>query len=241
MEDQQKTPESPAQNDTSPTTTNSPQTLTTLMQTRHSTRSFLPTPVPRPLLHEALTLAQQTPSNSNLQPWRLKVLTGPALKRLSTALLAAVDQGRASTTAPIPEAYRHYRSAMGKELYGPNGYAVAREDSQGMEAARRRNYTFFDAPLAMIVYMDKQLAEVDIMCVGMYVQALCLLLAERGLASCVQVSVAGYPDVVREMVGIGEGMSVLSGIAVGFEDEGSRLNRLRVGRDGVAECVEFME
>lgn len=241
MEDQQQKPESPTQDNTPTTPTKPPQTLTTLMQTRHSTRSFLLTPVPRPLLHEALTLAQQTPSNSNLQPWRLKVLTGPALKRLSAALLAAVDQGRTPTTAPIPEAYRHYRSAMGKKLYGPNGYAVAREDAQGMEAARRRNYAFFDAPLAMIVYMDKQLAEVDVMCVGMYVQALCLLLAERGLASCVQVSVAGYPDVVREVVGIGEGMSVLSGIAVGFEDEGSRLNRLRVGRDGVAECLEFME
>jgi hypothetical protein len=34
---------------------------------------------------------------------------------------------------------------------------------------------------------------------------------------------------------------VLSGIAVGFEDEGSRLNRLRVVRDGVKECVEFVE
>jgi hypothetical protein len=73
------------------------------------------------------------------------------------------------------------------------------------------------------------------------VQSLCLLLAERGVASCVQVSVAGYPDVVRKELGIGEGMSVLSGIAVGFEDEGSRLNRLRVVRDGVKECVEFVE
>lgn len=130
---------------------------------------------------------------------------------------------------------------MGRSLYGPNGYAVAREDARGMEAARRRNYTFFDAPLAVIVCMDKQLAEVDVMCVGMYVQALCLLLAERGLATCVQVSVAGYPDVVRGELGIGEEMSVLSGIAVGFEDGGSRLNGLRVGRDGVADCVEFME
>jgi nitroreductase len=109
-----------------------------------------------------------------------------------------------------------------------------------MEAARRRNYTFFDAPLAIIVCMDKQLAEVDVMCVGMYVQALCLLLAERGVASCVQVSVAGYPDVVREELRIEEGMNVLSGIAVGFEDEGARLNRLRVERDAVAKCVEFM-
>ena len=36
---------------------------------RHSTRLFLPQPVPRKLVNEALALAQYAPSNSNIQPW----------------------------------------------------------------------------------------------------------------------------------------------------------------------------
>lgn len=216
-------------------------TVTSLMQARHSTRAFQQTPVPSALLHEALSLAQHAPSNSNLQPWRIKVLKGDALHRLTTALLAAVAAGQTPTTAPIAESFRHYRSALGKALYGSNGYNVAREDKEGMETARRRNYTFFDAPVGMVVYMDRSLADVDVMCVGMYVQALCLLLAERGLASCVQVSVAGYPDVIREVLGIGRDMLVLSGIAVGFEDEAASLNRLDMGRDALGSCVEFLQ
>jgi nitroreductase len=35
---------------------------------RHSTRMFLPLPVPRELVDEALALAQHAPSNSNIQP-----------------------------------------------------------------------------------------------------------------------------------------------------------------------------
>jgi nitroreductase len=38
---------------------------------RHSTRLFLPEPVPRELLNEALALAQYAPSNSNIQPWHM--------------------------------------------------------------------------------------------------------------------------------------------------------------------------
>lgn len=89
--------------------------------------------------------------------------------------------------------------------------------------------------------MDKSLADVDVMCVGMYMQSLSLLLAERGVACCWQVSVAGYPDVVRKELGIGEDMLVLSGGAVGYEDEGARPNGIRSARDGWRECVEFVE
>jgi nitroreductase len=38
---------------------------------RHSTRMFLPRPMPREAVDEALALAQRAPSNSNIQPWRL--------------------------------------------------------------------------------------------------------------------------------------------------------------------------
>jgi nitroreductase len=50
---------------------------------RRSTRLFLPDkPVPRDLLNEALELAMRAPSNSNIQPWRLVLVSGPARDRL---------------------------------------------------------------------------------------------------------------------------------------------------------------
>jgi nitroreductase len=157
-----------------------PQPIANFISSRHSTRAFLPTPIPRSLLENIFITAQQSPSNSNLQPWRIKVITGPALHRLTSALLSVVSSDLPPTTAPIPESYRHYRSALGKQLYGPNGYDIPRSDTQRKRVAENRNYTFFDAPCALIVCIDRSLAQVDVVSVGMYVQTLCLLLAEQG-------------------------------------------------------------
>ncbi|KAF1933997.1 oxidoreductase [Didymella exigua CBS 183.55] len=216
-------------------------TLTSLMRTRHSARAFLPTPVPHSLLQEVLQLAQQTASNSNCQPWHVKILTGGALQRLSSALLDAVKAGVEPTTEPIPEPYDHYRSESGHLLYGPDGYDIAREDKGAAETALLRNYAFFNAPVGLFFCMDKSLADVDLMCVGMYMQSLSLLLAERGVACCWQVSVAGYPNVVRTELKIGDEMLILSGGAMGYEDLGARPNGFRTARDAWREHVSFFE
>jgi hypothetical protein len=73
-----------------------------------------------------------------------------------------------------------------------------------MREAQLRNYKFFDAPCGMIVYMEKCLAQVDVLSVGMWLQVMCLLLEERGLGSCVEASVAGYPEVRYEASLLGE-------------------------------------
>lgn len=216
-------------------------TVTSLMRDRHSVRTFLPTPVPRDILRQSFALAQQTASNSNCQPWRLKILIGDALQRLSSALLDAVKAGIEPNTAPIPGNFRHYRSEFGHLLYGPEGYNIPKEDKDAAEIARCRNYKFFDAPVGMIVYMDKSLADVDMMCVGMYMQSLSLLLGERGVSCCWQVSIAGYSDVVRKELGIGDEMLILSGGAVGYEAEGAKPNRIRSARDAWSDHVEFVE
>jgi nitroreductase len=166
-----------------------------MMSSRHSTRAFLKTPVPRNVLENVLAIAQQAPSNSNLQPWRVKVVTGNALQRLTSSLVSTVSSGVAPTTQPIPESYRHYRSRLGKQLYGPEGYDIPRSDSERMRKAQLRNYMFFDAPCALIVCMERSLVQIDVLSIGMYLQTVCLLLAEKGIGTCVEASVAGYPQV----------------------------------------------
>lgn len=57
------------------------------IRVRHSTRMFLPQPVPRELVNEALALAQCAPSNYNIQPWHMFFASGPPRDRLVNALL----------------------------------------------------------------------------------------------------------------------------------------------------------
>ncbi len=48
-----------------------------LLETRFSTRSFLPTPIPAPVLDDILEAGRLSPSGGNEQPWRFGVITSP--------------------------------------------------------------------------------------------------------------------------------------------------------------------
>ena len=78
--------------------------------------------------------------------------------------------------------------------------------------------------------IEKSLATPDIVSVGMYLQTLILLPSEQGLGTIPQVSLVGYPELIRQELEIEEDMTVLCGLAIGFTDETRSLNMLRMPR-----------
>ena len=119
---------------------------------RHSTRLFLPQPVPRGLVDEALALAVHAPSNSNIQPWHVVFVSGPPRDRLVKALVDEA-QRRPPNIPPLPESFEHFHSALDAQVSGALG--MTRADKAGHTAAVLRNWEFFRAPLAGIVCMHK--------------------------------------------------------------------------------------
>ena len=68
----------------------------TAVTSRASVRAFLPTAVPKETIARILEAASYAPSGSNMQPWKVRVVTGAVKDRLagredwsSTALVAA--------------------------------------------------------------------------------------------------------------------------------------------------------
>lgn len=214
--------------------------LHTAIITRHASREYLPTPVPAPALHRALALAAHSPSNSNVQPWRLWLLDGAPLAALKTRLTAVAATGDKPLNIPaLPDWARPYRSHVGRVVYG-EGWGIARDDEESHRAALLRNFSFFGAPLAGIVCMRDDLSGADSLSVGMWLQSFLLALRAEGLASCAEVSIAGYPEEVREMTGIPGDMEVLCGLAIGFEDPGAKVNGIRPGRMGWEETTVIL-
>jgi len=182
---------------------------------RHSTRMFLPNqPVPRQLVDEALALAQCAPSNSNIQPWHVVFASGPSRDRLVAALLEEARR-RPPNIPPLPESFQHYRRELGAQVYGAMG--IAREDTAGHMAAVLRNWEFFRAPLAGIVCMH------------------------RDLGTCIEVSIAGYPEIVRGQLAIPAELSILCGLAIGYPDPDFAANKLHVNREPVGKNVVFLD
>jgi nitroreductase len=204
---------------------------------RHSTRMFLPQPVPRALVDESLALAQYAPSNSNIQPWHLVLASGPPRDRLVAALLDAARRGPPNIP-PLPESFQHFRRELGAQVYGAMG--IAPEDTAKHAAAVLRNWEFFRAPLIGIVCMHRDLGQADALSVGMYLQTLLLAFTERGLGTSVEVSVTGYPEIVRAQLAIQEELLLLCGLAVGYPDPDFPANRLHISREPIDKNVVFL-
>lgn len=213
--------------------------LEDVIRKRRSIRMFLPDrPVARELVDEAVDLAIRAPSNSNIQPWQLVFASGPARDRLVAALLGAAQAGPPKVPE-LPEHFTHFRSDTGKVVYGSMG--IARDDLEGRRAAVLRNWEFFRAPLAGIVCMDRELGLVDSLGVGMFLQTLVLALTARGLGTCVQVAIAGYPEIIHQQLDIPEQFTILCGLSVGYADPDFPANKIRVGRQPTEKNVVFVE
>jgi len=61
------------------------------INSRRSMRVFKPDPVAKADVEWIIATANRAASNGNLQPWKLYVTMGGARKRLSTAILKAMD------------------------------------------------------------------------------------------------------------------------------------------------------
>lgn len=213
--------------------------LELVVRARRSIRLFHPDkPVSRADVLESLELARRAPSNSNSQPWHLVLASGSARERLVTALVGEA-RVREPDIAPLPAEFAQLRYELGEQLYGSLG--IAREDADGRHKAMQLNWRFYNAPMAGIVCMNRELHHVDSLGVGMFLQTFLLGLTARGLGSCVQMLIAGFPHIVRNVLAIPERYEILCGLAIGYPVADFPANNLDVARKPIEESVVFVD
>lgn len=217
-------------------------TVDQAIRERRSVRGYLPTPVPDAVLREVFSLAQLAPSNCNVQPWAPHVVSGAALKRLQTELVAAADAlepHRPDWPADIKfeGIYRDRQVEAAGQLYGAMG--IERSDRAGRHAAFVRNQASFDAPHVMFIFLPKPFDTREAVDAGIYVQTLMLAFLARGIGSCAQGALRLYPDIVRRHLGLPDSQRLLFGLCFGYEDTSVKANATRVGRVPVEEAVIF--
>lgn len=214
------------------------ESLETCVRHRHSIRVYTEQDVEEQLLRECVALAQLAPSNSNMQNWRLTLARGEARNRVVAALRSEAEI-KGPNVPPLPEAFKHFRSEFGHKLYGEEGYDIKRDEKERHRQATLRNYEFFGAPVCGVISMHHDLTNVDALSVGMFVQTFILALTERGLGACLQVSVTGYPEILRKEFKLGDDQKILCGIAVGYPATEHKVNNLVMTREDVDKTVTF--
>lgn len=218
------------------------------IDSRRSVRAFLPTPVPRETLEEILRISSRAPSGTNVQPWKVYVLTGNAKDQLSQKILAAYNDPEEAQTHT--EEYPYYpakwvspyidrRRKVGLDLYGL--LDIKKGDAVRMHAQHGRNYTFFDAPVGLIFTIDRIMQQGSWFDYGMFVQTIMLAARARGLDTCPQAAFTQFHRIIGEQLNLPENEMVVCGMALGYADESKPENKLRTERAPLEEWVRFCD
>jgi|JI10StandDraft_1071094.scaffolds.fasta_scaffold600486_2 nitroreductase len=211
---------------------------------RKTTRQFLPDPVPEQTLREILEVARYAPSGSNLQPWRVIVVTGAARDAVAELGRQAVAEKAPSEEGDYPmhphelfEPYLSRRAQVASERFEQLG--IPREDRAARRAQMARNAEFYGAPAAMFFVADKRLPHAQWVDMGSLMVSIALTAYERGVATCYQLWWAMYRDRLHAHFGLAEHDVIHCGMAFGYADQNAPINAYRSKRAAVDEFVTF--
>ena len=213
------------------------------IRARKSVLAFRPDPVPLELIREILELASRAPSGTNIQPWKVHVVSGEVRDRLVAEVLAHRETGPEDTSAEFPrtskrkEPYTTRMRTLGKEMYGLLG--IPKGDKAANWRQWGRNYEFFDAPVGLIFTIDKDLDAMSFLDIGIFMQTLMLVAKARGLDTCSQGAWNNFWSVTRRVLNVPEDEYIVAGMSLGFADETQPVNGLVADREPVESFATF--
>src|SRR6266700_181534 len=212
---------------------------------RKSVRAFLSSPVDRPIVTEMLELASRSPSGSNIQPWKVRVVAGETKAELTQSIFDAIARDGIEKYQRewnyYPQRWREpfigRRRKIGWDMYGLLG--VGKGDHEGTHQARLRNYEFFGAPVGMIFTLDEDLEIGSWLDFGIFIGAIMIAARARGLHTCPQAAFADFHAVIRSQLDIPPNEMVICGMAIGHRDPDAPVNALETERAAVAAFSTF--
>jgi nitroreductase len=213
------------------------------VRARRSVRAFRPDPVPTEIIIELLELASLAPSGTNIQPWKVHVVTGATRERLEREVLAHRETQPADGKAEFPriskrkEPYLSRMRALGRDMYGRIG--IPRGDEAASWRQWGRNYSFFDAPAGLIFTIDKDLDVMSYADVGMFMQTFMLAAKDRGLDTCAQGAWNLFWSATRRVLSIPEDEYIIAGIALGYADADDPVNGTVAPREPIEAFATF--
>lgn len=214
---------------------------------RRSIRAFTDRAVDHEVLAQALRDAAYAPSGGNVQPWHVVVVRDRAMTELKRRMTTRLADPEAPEPAPefaiypqpLKSPYRERRFRNGEQMYELLG--IPREDRSSRLRHFDRNYLFFDAPVGLFIYIDRDMGLPQWADLGIFLQTLMLLLTEQGVDTCPQASWPTYHDTVAEVTEPPEEWLLYCGLAIGYADPERPVNELRTERDPLETWCRFLD
>jgi nitroreductase len=197
------------------------------IKTRRSFRAFQSKRIPKSIMNKILRAASLSPSYTNTQPWEVVVVSGKTKDELQKILVKlAKDKAPTKPDMPTPKGWPAGLEERSRQ-HGARRFAalgIARDDVAGREEMRLRNFEFYGAPCAVLLFMDAALGEWSVFDMGLFTQNLILAAHGLGVESCLQASVTGYAPQVKKFLGIAETKKLVICISLGYPDDKAPVN-----------------
>lgn len=218
---------------------------------RHSVRAFLDTPVSTDMLKDILTVASRAPSGTNIQPWKVYVLTGKKRDELVQRVCQAqMELYQNPALAEYKETFAYYpeqwfspyidrRRENGWGLYGLLN--IQKGEKEKMARQNLRNFELFDAPVGLFFTLHKDLGVGSKMDISMMIQNVMLAAKARGLDTCPQAAWNHFHSIVLDVLGAGEDEELVCGMSLGYADPDHIVNTFITPRVPVEEFAVFVD
>jgi nitroreductase len=214
-----------------------------VVRSRRSARSFLPDPVSQDIILSVLDDARRAPSNSNVQPWVVHIVSGDARDRLSRALIEAATAEKFTFDFPFSYdglygPYKDRQQAQGAGYFTAAG--IGREEIEQRNYAIMKNLEFFGAPHVCLMFMAPVYDEARLAGdLGMFGQTFLLSLTAHNLSGCPQTLLSLFADTIRESLDIDPAYKMLFGISFGHAEPDNPVNLYPLDKAGVSEFATF--
>ena len=166
------------------------------------------------------------------------------MKELESAILHNLDNGISEKPnfsiypQPMSDHLKNRVKECGKLMYG--ALEIKKDDIEGRLNQLKQNFSFFGAPVGMLITVEK---EVDLNGwghVGHFIQNLCLSSIEFGLGTCLQESWSMYPETVQKITNYNKSEILWCGVALGYPNNDHPINNYRTPREDIETFAKFL-
>jgi nitroreductase len=216
-----------------------------IAQDRRSIRGYKTDPIPREILEEIIHIAKHAPSSMNTQPWHFHVLTGEPLERIRKGNTEKMMAGSSvDREIKLNHGYegphRERQIEIAVQLFEAMG--IARDDKERRMDWVMRGFRQFDAPVSIVITVDKALADDTIAhfdC-GAATYGLVLAAWSKGIGSVINGQGIMQSSVVRENANIPDDQVIMTCVAMGYPDESFVANDVKSRRSPNEQVASFI-
>lgn len=207
---------------------------------RHSVRDFSSTPVPKETVMKIFEAALNAPSGGNGQPWEVFIAAGKTLERIRRVYRERAKGGPGGPPPgrpPQPASIQERMAVIRKERFELLG--LDPDDPASGNVFAEWGARMFGVPVLAVICMDKEVnSQLDL---GLFIQTVCLAAKGYGVDTFIAGSLISQQDVLRKELDIPEGLTIITGIGLGYPNPEAIINTYRSPRRPLDEVVRYRD